>query len=61
VEALLVGRTTTPPAYFIAPIDECYRLVGLVKANWRGISGGTEAENAISGFLTGLRSRAEPR
>ncbi|MGH7527894.1 MAG: DUF5947 family protein, partial [Gemmatimonadales bacterium] len=57
-EALLVSRTVAPPAYFIAPIDECYRLVGLIKSRWRGISGGTEAEAAISGFLTGLRERA---
>lgn len=59
-EALLVCRTTAVPQYFIAPIDECYRLVGLIKTRWQGISGGSEAESAIAEFFTGLRARAVP-
>lgn len=57
-EALLVCRTTGEPQYFIAPIDECYRLVGLIKTRWTGISGGSEAESAIAEFFTDLRVRA---
>ncbi len=57
-EALIVGRTTDPPQYFIAPIDECYRLVGLIKSRWEGISGGSGAEAAIEEFFTTLRARA---
>ena len=30
-EALIVNRIAEPPEYAIAPIDECYRLVGLIK------------------------------
>ena len=30
-EALIVNRMAEPPQYAIAPIDECYRLVGLIK------------------------------
>ena len=38
-EALLVNRMSDPPQHAIVPIDECYRLVGLVKVAWEGISG----------------------
>ena len=31
VEALLVNRVTQPHDYYLAPIDECYRLVGLIE------------------------------
>lgn len=57
-EALIVGRTMETPQYFIAPIDECYRLVGLIKSRWEGISGGSGAEAAIAEFFTSLRARA---
>ena len=35
-EALIVNRMVDPPQHAIAPIDECYRLVGLVKVTGRG-------------------------
>ena len=43
-----------PPGYAIAPIDECYRLVGMIKASWEGISGGAGSEAAIDGFFAEL-------
>jgi hypothetical protein len=62
VEALLVNRVRGARDYYLAPIDECYKLVGLIRANWRGLSGGTEAWKAINDFFTELktRARAEP-
>jgi hypothetical protein len=42
----------------IAPTDEAYRLVGLVKASWRGISGGPEVGKAVARFFDELRERA---
>jgi hypothetical protein len=54
-EALLVDRRSEPPRHAIVPIDRCYRLVGLVKASWRGINGGDEVHRAIDGFFTELR------
>jgi hypothetical protein len=42
----------------IAPTDQAYRLVGLVKASWQGISGGPEVGKAIDGFFDDLRGRA---
>ncbi|HEY3628397.1 MAG TPA: DUF5947 family protein [Terracidiphilus sp.] len=51
VEALLVSRVGDRHAYLIAPIDECFRLVGLIRTRWRGLSGGTEVWGAIAAFL----------
>jgi Family of unknown function (DUF5947) len=58
-EGLIVNRLADPRQYSIAPIDQCYALVGLVKAKWEGISGGTGLERAIAGFFDTLRERAE--
>ena len=54
VEALLVNRVGEEPQYYRAPIDRCYELVGLIRAKWKGVSGGTEAWDAIDGFFAGL-------
>jgi hypothetical protein len=57
-EALLVNRMAEPSQNAIVPIDECYRLVGLVKVGWEGISGGAGPEQAIDGFFSELRMRS---
>jgi hypothetical protein len=57
-EALIVNRISDPPEHAIAPIDECYRLVGMIKMEWDGISGGPGVERAISSFFADLRERA---
>ncbi len=59
IEGLIVNRTAEPHQYAIAPIDECYRLVGTVKASWEGISGGGAVERVVPAFLEELRERAE--
>jgi len=64
IEALLVNRVghaqqLSRAEYYIAPIDECYRLVGLIRANWKGLSGGTEVWEEIGHFFSGLRSHAD--
>ena len=59
VEGLIVNRLADPRQYAIAPIDQCYALVGLVKASWEGISGGVGLERAIAGFFDGLRERGQ--
>jgi hypothetical protein len=58
VEALLVNRVSSSPEYFLVPIDECYRLVGLIRMHWKGLSGGTEVWQQIERFFAGLRSRS---
>ncbi|HKX32125.1 MAG TPA: DUF5947 family protein [Blastocatellia bacterium] len=62
-EALLVkreGLAQGPHEYFLAPIDECYRLVGLIRSRWQGLSGGAEIWPEISRFFAELRRRSEP-
>jgi hypothetical protein len=61
VEALLVNRLSAQaPEYFIAPIDECHKLVGLVRTHWRGLAGG-EVWMQLERFFGGLRQRATYR
>ena len=57
VEALLVNRVGGARDYHRVPIDECYKLVGLIRTNWRGLSGGKDVWARIAGFFTDLRSR----
>ncbi|AXC10340.1 hypothetical protein ACPOL_0989 [Acidisarcina polymorpha] len=58
VEALLVDRVSAEPSYFIVPIDECFRLVGIIRMHWKGLSGGTEVWRHIQELFSGLRSRS---
>lgn len=63
VEALLVNRIGhargfTQPEYFIVPIDECFRLTGLIRSRWQGLSGGTEVWREIGQFFNELRARS---
>ena len=58
VEALLVNRTQGRRDYFIAPIDQCYKLAGLIRRHWRGFSGGDEVWQEIGGFFEALYARA---
>jgi hypothetical protein len=64
IEALLVNRVghargSAPAEYFMAPIDECYRLGGLIRTHWKGLSGGTEVWEEIGSFFSTLRARAD--
>lgn len=61
IEALLVNRMRgTNHAYYLVPIDECYKLVGIMRTTWKGITGGKEAEAAIIRFFEGLRKKSTP-
>ena len=58
IEALIVDRVTDPHRYAVAPIDECYRLVGLIKASWEGISGGDAVARSVTAFFAELEAAA---
>jgi hypothetical protein len=60
-EALIVNRMAEPHVHVIAPLDDCYRLVGLIKGTWQGISGGAEMEAAVQRYFDGLRTSAGVR
>lgn len=58
VEALLVNRVSAEPEYLIVPIDECFRLVGIIRMHWKGLSGGTEVWKHIQEFFNSLQARS---
>jgi hypothetical protein len=58
IEALIINRLTDPPQYSVAPVDQAYELVGLIKAKWEGISGGPELKEAVSQYFEGLKQES---
>ena len=56
-EALIVNRLEDPPQVVIAPIDQCYALVGLIKVRWEGISGGPALREAVPEFFASLKAK----
>lgn len=63
VEALLVNRLGysrgySAAQYYLLPIDECYKLVGLIRMHWKGLSGGTEVWRELGEFFTNLKAKA---
>lgn len=58
VEALLVNRVKEAREYYRTGIDECYKLSGVIRMHWRGLSGGATAWDEISRFFTELRARS---
>ncbi|MGH7338868.1 MAG: DUF5947 family protein, partial [Candidatus Rokuibacteriota bacterium] len=54
VEALLARRTGSRRDHYLVSVDECYRLVGLMRLHWRGFAGGPEVEARIEDFFAEL-------
>jgi hypothetical protein len=60
VEALLVNRMGprhgfAAEEHFLTPIDQCFKLVGLLRTHWRGLSGGTEVWEEVRRFFEELK------
>jgi len=63
VEALLVNRIGhsrgfSAPEYYLLPIDECFKLVGVIRLYWKGFSGGAELWKEVAHFFTELKRKA---
>jgi hypothetical protein len=62
VEALLVNRIgsgqNAEAKYFIVPIDQCFKLTGLIRAHWRGLSGGAEVWEEVEKFFAGIEKNS---
>jgi hypothetical protein len=59
VEALLVNRAKGTRRHWIVPIDDCYRLVAVIRTRWRGFTGGKEVWLELDGFFDELDRRAQ--
>jgi hypothetical protein len=59
VEALLVNRAGGARDHWIVPIDDCYELVGNMRAHWSGLSGGRAVWGEIGRFFERLDERAK--
>jgi hypothetical protein len=60
-EALLVNRVGTARDCYLVSIDLCYKLVGLIRMHWRGLSGGVEVWGEIGRFFTELKEKSRPQ
>ena len=61
VQALLVHRARGGGIEcFVAPVDECFSLVGAVRTHWSGFDGGDEVRRVIAEFLDRMRARSRP-
>jgi len=58
VEGLLVYRIGTAREHYIIPIDECFKLIGMIRMKWKGFSGGIVVWQDIGRFLDSLRRRS---
>jgi Family of unknown function (DUF5947) len=57
VEALLVNRARGARRSWLVPIDDCYRLVALIRTSWRGLTGGRDVWQALGRFFDDLDRR----
>ena len=57
-DQVVASDAATRPEYYILPIDECFKLVGLIRLHWKGLSGGTEVWREIARFFADVRTRA---
>lgn len=60
VEALLVNRARGKRGGWIVPVDDCYRLVAVIRTRWRGFTGGKEVWTEIERFFDELDRRGRP-
>jgi hypothetical protein len=58
VEALLVNRLHGSRDCYRVGVDQCYKLVGLVRTHWRGLSGGTAVWGELGRFFAALKERS---
>jgi hypothetical protein len=53
-QALLVNAARGRSEHWLVPIDDCYRLVGVIRQEWRGLSGGSRVWPAVDRFFEEL-------
>ena len=58
LEALLVNRAKGARRQWLVPVEDCYRLVAVIRTRWRGFTGGKEVWLEIDRFFEDLDRRA---
>jgi hypothetical protein len=58
VEGLFVYRVGTAREHYIIPIDECFKLIGIIRTQWKGFSGGMQVWQEIGKCMEYLKARA---
>lgn len=58
VEGLLVNRVGEARDGYRVGLDVCYRLVGLIRLHWRGLSGGPDAWAEVGRFFDALKAQS---
>lgn len=56
VEALLVNTARGESQHWIVPIDDCFRLVAIIRTRWQGLSGGSQVWPEVDRFFADLQS-----
>ncbi|GIH23247.1 hypothetical protein Aph01nite_15570 [Acrocarpospora phusangensis] len=59
VEAFLVAAVRGLDERWLVPIDDCHRLVALVRGEWKGMSGGPELWARLPRFFAELSERGK--
>jgi hypothetical protein len=57
--ALLVNRAQGASEHWLVPLDDCFRLVAVVRAHWKGLDGGPEVRQRIEDFFRALPEPTE--
>ena len=55
-----VRRGSAGIACFLVPIDQCFRLVGIIRMQWKGFTGGNAVWEEIDRFFADLARVARP-
>lgn len=58
--ALLVNRARGASEHWLVPLDDCFRLVAVVRAHWKGLDGGPEVWQRVEDFFRALTEPTEP-
>jgi len=57
VEALLVNRAQGSRQHWLVPIDDCFRLVAVIRTHWKGLTGGRDVWQQIPRYFDELSER----
>ncbi|MGY1438965.1 DUF5947 family protein [Streptomyces reniochalinae] len=58
VEALLVNTVQGRRQHWIVPVDDCFRMVAVVRREWRGLTGGSRVWPEIDRFFAELTEQS---